>query len=196
MTTQYLTDTRSTASPAIAPILTERWSPRGFDAAHTIEREDLLSIIEAARWTPSAANTQPWQFIAARRGTPEFQAIAGTLTGFNQVWAPRASALIVFLSAPQRARKMPRWAEYDLGQAAAHATVQAEHLGLGVHQMGGFSADAIQTAFQLPTEVTPVTVMAVGSHDPSDEVPGQIRERDSAPRARLPLAEVLVRPIG
>lgn len=196
MTTQYLADAPNTTSVSIAPILAERWSPRGFDELHTIDRDELLSIIEAARWTPSAGNTQPWQFIAARRGTPEFDAIVGTLAGFNQVWAPRASALIVFVSAPARAGKMPRWAEYDLGQAAAHATIQAEHLGLRVHQMGGFSAEAIRTAFHLPRDVTPVSLMAIGSHDFSDEVPSAIRERDAGQRTRLPLTELLVRPIG
>lgn len=189
------TETRNTTELPIAPMLAERWSPRGFDANHDIGREDLLSIVEAARWAPSAGNTQPWQFIAARRGTPEFDTILDSLAGFNQVWAPRSSALIVFASMPGRAAKMPRWAEYDLGQAAAHATIQAEHLGLRAHQMGGFSVEAIRAAFHLPHDVTPVSLMAIGSHDFSGEVPSEIRDRDAAQRTRLPLTELLVRPI-
>ena len=84
MTLPTLTDVRNRTDVAIAPLLAERWSPRGFDADHQIDRDDLLSIVEAARWAPSAGNTQPWAFIAARRGTAEFDSIVTALAGFNQ----------------------------------------------------------------------------------------------------------------
>lgn len=190
--TTSLTEARNATDLPIARILTERWSPRGFDAEHVIELEDLHSILEAARWAPSAGNTQPWAFIAARRGTPEFKAILDSLAGFNSAWTPAASALIVFAVVPERGGRMTRWVEYDLGQAAAHATMQASHLELDVHQMGGFDAAAIADAFKLPEGVTPLTVMAVGRHDSSDRVAADIRQRDAAERGRLPLAELLI----
>ena len=142
MTLPTLTDVRNRTDVAIAPLLAERWSPRGFDADHQIDRDDLLSIVEAARWAPSAGNTQPWAFIAARRGTAEFDSIVTALAGFNQAWTPAASALIVFAAVPERAGKMAAWVDYDLGQAAAHATMQVEYLGLRAHQMGGPSASS------------------------------------------------------
>ena len=87
----------------IAPLLAQRWSPRGFDADHVINSDELVCIVEAARWAPSAGNTQPWAFAAARRGTEAFAAIHATLAGFNQVWTPAASALLVFAVVPERA---------------------------------------------------------------------------------------------
>lgn len=186
------TSVRNATDTTIAPQLAERWSPRGFDATHTIEREDLLSVVEAARWAPSAGNTQPWAFVAARRGTPAFEAIQGALAGFNQIWAPAASALLVFAVVPERAGRMQAFSAYDLGQAAAHATVQVEHLGLNAHQMGGFDRDALHAALSLPEGVQPVTVMAIGRHDDSDAVAPEIRERDAAARTRLALDDVLV----
>lgn len=183
---------RNATDLPIAPRLAERWSPRGFDATHTIEREDLLSVVEAARWAPSAGNTQPWAFVAARRGTAAFDAIRGTLAGFNQNWTPAASALIVFAVVPERAGRMQAYTAYDLGQAAAHATAQVEHLGLNAHQMGGFDREALHAALGLPEGVQPMTVMAIGRHDDSDAVAPEIRERDAAPRTRLGLDDVLL----
>lgn len=190
--TPAATATRNATDLPIAPLLAERWSPRGFDADHVIDRDELASIVEAARWAPSAGNTQPWAFAAARRGTEAFAAIHATLAGFNQVWTPAASALLVFAVVPERAGRMTAFTEYDLGQAAAHATAQVEHLGLNAHQMGGFDADALRTALDLPEGVRPLVVMAVGRHDDSDAVAPPVRERDAAARSRLPLAEVLL----
>lgn len=190
--TPTATALRNATDLPIAPMLAERWSPRGFDATHTLDREDLLSVVEAARWAPSAGNTQPWAFVAARRGTPAFDAILGTLSGFNQAWVPNASALIVFASVPERAGRMQAYTAYDLGQAAAHATMQVEHLGLNAHQMGGFDRDAVRQVLALPEGVQPLTLMAIGRHDDSDAVDASIRERDVAARTRLGLDEVLV----
>lgn len=193
MTTPTLTVSQP-ADVAIAPLLAARWSPRAFDADHQIDRDDLLSIVEAARWAPSAGNTQPWAFVAVRRGTTEFDSIVESLTGFNRAWTPRASALIVFAVVPERAGKMTAWVDYDLGQAAAYATMQAEHLGLRAHQMGGFDPEAIRDAFELPAGVIAKTVMAIGKHDSSEDVAPEIRRRDAGERDRLPLTELLIRP--
>lgn len=187
---------RNPSTQPLAPHLADRWSPRGFDAQHEISVDELTSIIEAAQWSPSSSNTQPWHFLPARRGSDDFEAITGALRGFNQVWVPRASALIVLAAETERDGTPLRFAEYDLGQAAAHATMQAEHLGLRVHQMGGFFPERIAESFALPETIRPVALMAIGAHDSSDEMPDAIRERDAQPRTRRPLAEVLLRPIS
>ena len=56
-----------TATP-IHPVLANRRSPRSFDASATISKEDLLAILESARWAPSANNFQPWRFHVGVRG--------------------------------------------------------------------------------------------------------------------------------
>ncbi|MGO2112298.1 MAG: nitroreductase family protein [Pseudoclavibacter sp.] len=190
-----LTARNDTTHP-IAPALADRWSPRGFDSAHEVSTDDLRSVLEAARWSPSSGNSQPWAFAAGVRGSEAFDAIAATLTGFNTVWAPRCSALIAFVACTERDGTTFRWAEYDLGQAAAHATVQAEHLGLNVHQMGGFDADALRSALELDATQVPMAVMALGAHDSSDEVPEEVRERDARERSRRDLDELLLRPLA
>ena len=47
-------------------MIAERWSPYAFEP-RAIEREKLLSCLEAARWAPSSYNEQPWTFILAER---------------------------------------------------------------------------------------------------------------------------------
>lgn len=53
----------------IHPQFTDRWSPRAF-TGENIPQDTLLSFFEAARWAPSAYNSQPWRFLYARRDTP------------------------------------------------------------------------------------------------------------------------------
>jgi nitroreductase len=74
-----------------------RWSPRAF-ADEPIAEAQLLSLLEAARWAPSGYNAQPWRFIWARRGTPEWAPLFATLSAYNQGWAQRASALVLVVS--------------------------------------------------------------------------------------------------
>ncbi|MEI7443163.1 MAG: nitroreductase family protein, partial [Actinomycetes bacterium] len=40
-------------SAPLAELIRDRWSPRSFDPTHEISDQDLLSILEAARWAPS-----------------------------------------------------------------------------------------------------------------------------------------------
>lgn len=187
-----ITRTAETSTP-IHEVLAERWSPRSFDPDAPLDERKLTAALEAARWSPSAANTQPWRFIVARRGAAAFDAVAGQLMGFNSVWATSAQALIVGVAVMRKADGSPmRWAEYDLGQAFAHLSVQAHHDGLHVHQMGGFEADGIRDAFGLGEELEPVSVAAIGVLGSPDALPDPLREREVAPRTRLPLDDLLL----
>jgi len=81
----------------IDPIFLERWSPRAFDGAQMPEA-DLLTLFEAARWAPSAFNSQPWRFLYSLRGDENWARFQSLLIPWNQGWAHSASALIYILS--------------------------------------------------------------------------------------------------
>ena len=82
-----MSKTAITAAP-IAPVLADRWSPRAYDASYEIASHDLLSVLEAGRWAPSANNMQPWFFSVAKRGDDLWNQInAEALEGFNAAWA-------------------------------------------------------------------------------------------------------------
>lgn len=184
--------TAQTSTP-INEVLANRFSPRAYDSDVAVDETKLVAALEAARWSPSAANTQPWRFIVARRGTPEFDTIVANLMGFNQVWAVNAGALIVGLAENVNAEGQPmRWAQYDLGQALAHFSVQAHHDGLHVHQMGGFEVDGIRSAFGVEDRFEPISITAVGLLGDVETLPENTRDRERAPRTRRPLDEILI----
>ncbi|MBO1738095.1 nitroreductase family protein [Leifsonia sp. TF02-11] len=186
------TRTADTSLPLL-PVLAERWSPRAFDTEAVIDETKLTAALEAARWSPSANNSQPWRFIVARRGTAAFDTIVANLMGFNQVWAGAAGALVVALAeVVDTEGNERRWATYDVGQAVAHFSVQAHHEGLHTHQMGGFDAEGLRAAFDLDQRFAPVSVTAVGMLGDVDALPAPLRERELAPRTRNALDDLLV----
>lgn len=186
------------AAQTTAPVidtLAERWSPRAFDADHSFPEGALRGILEAARWAPSASNTQPWRFIVARRGGESFSRITETLAGFNTQWAGAAAALIVNIAelSDAEGNEQP-WAVYDLGQAVAHLSVQAQAEGFHTHQMGGFDREAIRRAFNLDERQNPISITAIGALGSADQLPEPLREREVAPRSRIAVEDlVLVR---
>ncbi|WP_295014515.1 nitroreductase family protein [uncultured Microbacterium sp.] len=191
MSTPALDRTAVTEAP-ILDVLAERWSTRIFDAQATIDEAALSSALEAARWAPTAANTQPWRVIVARRGSEQHATIVASLAGFNAAWAGDAAALVVFVAETTRDDQPMPWALYDTGQAAAHFTVQAHADGLSTHQMGGFDRDAISAAFGLGDAFTPISVMAVGELGDIRTASEELQQRENAPRTRRPIAESLI----
>ena len=190
--TDTVTRTAHTSLPLL-PVLAERWSPRAFDTEAVIDEAKLTAALEAARWSPSANNSQPWRFIVARRGTAAFDTIVANLMGFNQVWAGAAGALVVALAEVVDAEgNERRWATYDVGQAVAHFSVQAHHEGLHTHQMGGFDPAGLRAAFDLDERFAPVSVTAVGMLGDVDALPEPLRQRELAPRTRNALDDLLV----
>lgn len=192
MTIPLLNRSAETDAPVL-DILADRWSPRAFAAEETIDETRLASALEAARWAPSANNTQPWRFVVARRGTPAHARIHDALVGFNQAWAGDAAVLIVAVAETAAADgRAQGFAAYDLGQAVAHLSVQAHHDGLHVHQMGGFDRDVLRGAFDLEVRFEPLTVIALGPIGDPSTLPEVLQQREAAPRERRPLTESLI----
>ncbi|MHA7144587.1 nitroreductase family protein [Arthrobacter sp. TmT3-37] len=189
MTTTRIADT----SVPITSELAGRWSPRSFDPEATITEPQLDALLEAARWAPSASNNQPRRFIVARRGTHAFETIVSALVGFNAAWAHNASVLVVGIAETSSVEGDLRpYAEYDLGQAIAHLSVQAQAEGLATHQMAGVEWDRVVAAFDLADNLKPLTITAVGTVDEAGKLPGALAERETAPRTRLPLDELVL----
>jgi len=176
----------------IHPLLAERWSTRSF-ADQSIPPEVLGSLMEAARWSPSSSNNQPWRFVVtSREETDDFAAMVKVLGESNQKWAYRASLLLVGIAAKLTPRGTPNaYGWYDLGQSVAHLSIQATALGLHLRQMGGFDKDQARTLLQIPDDFDPVVAIAIGYQSTSDHLPADIQERELAPRVRQPLSEML-----
>ena len=182
-----------TAAP-IAPVLAERWSPRSFNRDYLLTQHEALSILEAGRWAPSSNNLQPWRFAYISKTDELHGAICEKgLTGFNQSWAPNASALIVVAVQVNTADgKENTGRKYDAGLAASMMVVQAQELGLHTHQIGGLVREEILELLKLDSNYEILTVIAVGKVAPAEELEGPAFEREVAPRVRLELDEIML----
>jgi nitroreductase len=182
-----------TAAP-IAPVLAERWSPRSFNKDYLLTQHEALSILEAGRWAPSANNLQPWRFAYISKTDELHGAICEIgLTGFNQSWAPNASALIVVAVQVNTADgKENTGRKYDAGLAASMMVVQAQELGLHTHHIGGLVREEILELLKLDSNYEILTVIAVGKVAPAEELEGPAFEREVAPRVRLELDEIML----
>jgi nitroreductase len=176
------------AVPKLHPLLAERRSPWAFDQDADVTDAQLAALLEAARWSASSGNTQPWRFLVGRRGEPVFEKIYGTLRPRNRTWAGSAGVLLLTVYDDGGDRPL-RHAEYDLGQAVAHLSIQAGHEGLVVHQMGGFDPEAARSAFGIPAGFEPVSVVAIGHPGDPATLPEDLAARQARPRTRRPLRE-------
>lgn len=136
---------------AIADVIARRWSPRAMNPTKPVSREQLLALLEAARWAPSCYGDQPWRYLVWDRfGDPVgWQRAFECLAEGNQVWVKNAALLLLSVAAPnfQHNGKLNRFAQHDTGAASANLALQATALGLALHQMG-IRRRSGQVAFQ------------------------------------------------
>jgi nitroreductase len=171
-----------------------RWSARSF-ADREVSTADLVRVFEAARWSASAYNEQPWRFLVGARGSETYKKIFSTLIGFNQSWAAAAPVLILGAASSIFSHNgTPNaYALYDLGAAAGALTLQASALSLRTHSMAGFDHDAARQVFQIPDEYLLGAVIALGYQgEPSALSQPQLLSMEIAPRTRKPLSEIVL----
>lgn len=175
-------------------LIASRWSPYGF-SDRAVSTDELRSLFEAARWAPSSYNEQPWRWIlAARDQDPDGHAkLLSCLVEGNQGWAKAAPVLALGVVSTQFSRngKPNKAAQHDLGLAAGNLTLEATARGLVVHQMIGIEPEAARTTFGIPAGFEAFTGLAIGYAGDPATLPEALQQRDTAPRSRKPLAELL-----
>ena len=175
----------------IAYLMAHRWSPYAF-ADRPVSDEDLRSLFEAARWSASSYNEQPWSYIVATKADPAaHEAVLSCLNEANRAWAGAAPVLAIGCASLRHARDGRRndAAEHDLGAASAAMALQATAMGMHVHQMIGILPDRAREAFRVPEGVLPFTGLAIGYLGDPASLPEHLRPRDLTPKGRRPLAE-------
>jgi nitroreductase len=181
-----------TAVPVNEVIATRR-SPRSLDASVAMSDTDLVAILEAARWAPSAFNGQPWRFFVGKQGDTTYSQILSSLVEFNQGWAKNASALILVAAKPTRDDgSIHGDYQFDCGLAVAQLVIETHDRGLVAHQMTGFDKDKARTNLEMVSELVPVVVIAIGKQDAPEKLPAAMAEREVAPRGRKPLEELVI----
>ncbi|MFT4082628.1 MAG: nitroreductase family protein [Nocardioides sp.] len=175
--------------------LRDRWSVSVFEPTHTLDDTEIELLLRAAQWAPSAGNGQPWGYLVAPRGSATHDVLLAHLSRGNSGWVPRASAVFITVAqtAPDPDGNGPKWptySYYDLGQSAAHLTIQAAAMGLAAHQFAGFDHAAVGEALGVPEWWQVMTGIAVGVHGDPASVDPVDAEREQRERIRKPLTEI------
>ncbi len=139
----------------VAPLFVERWSPRAFEKV-AIEGDVLKRIFDAARWSPSCFNAQPWRFYTSTENS--FAEFLDLLVEGNQGWA-KDTSVIGFLVAEKNFEhngKPNAFAQFDSGAAWMGMTLQARMEGLYTHGMGGIHADKAADYLGIDTDTQEV----------------------------------------
>ncbi len=187
------------ASPdyPIHNLISQRWSPYAF-SKRLIPSRDLASIFEAARWSASSFNEQPWRYIVSSRDQSEdFEKILSCLLAGNQMWAKDASTLALGCTRTRFSRndRPNRVAQHDLGQASANLSLEATSRGVSVHQMAGILPDKAREIFAIPDEFEVVTGLALGYWNGPDTGAAELKARDERSRNRRPQGDFVFGPV-
>ena len=182
----------------IDPLFLERWSPRAFDGSD-LPDQDLASIFEAARWAPSAFNSQPWRFLYAKRGDSDWARFLSLLIPWNQGWAHSASVLVYILSdslpftdKETGAPATSRTHGFDTGAAWVSLALQATRMGYHAHGMSGIQHDLARAELAIPERYRIEAACAIGRIGDPATLDEKLRARE-LPSGRKPIEEFVFR---
>lgn len=176
-------------------LIEKRWNPRAF-SEQMLSPEQALTLLEAARWSASCNNEQPWRFIWSLRDSSElYNKLFDCLMPGNQGWAAAAPFLMLTLVQTEftATGKPNRWAAHDLGLAIGNLTTQATAMDLYVHNMGGFSVEKAREHFSLPENLEPMTMIVIGHLGEPGMLSEYNQKRELELQQRKPLAELILK---
>lgn len=162
-------------------IAKSRYSVRSY-SDKKVEQEKLDKILLAAHVAPTAANLQPVRLIAVQND----EGLNKIGKAANIYSAPLA---IIVCSEHNKAWTRPfdgkQTVDIDASILTDHMMLEATELGLGTVWICYFKADIIKREFNLPNNLEPINILAVGY---SNELPAD-PERHST--QRIPLSNLV-----
>jgi len=173
--------------------LRNRMSPIVFDEKD-FEKEKLPTLVEAARWAPSCSNNQSWNYVFVNKKDTTRMALEDALSRGN-AWAKKAPYLVAVAADPDQDCKdngLPFYA-YNAGLSVMCMTIEAEHLGLRVHQMAGWDEQKVKQALRYPSNFRVIVIFALGYEANIKSIWATLDERTrnkiAKPRERKPPSE-------
>ena len=113
-------------NPVLAAIRGRRSIRRFTD--DPVERDDLLTILDAGRWAPSGLNNQPWRFLAVTRDDPRHEKLA-LCTKYDHI--VRRSAVCVAVLLERDAMYSEMKDHQGAGACVQNMLLAAHAIGLG-----------------------------------------------------------------
>lgn len=166
---------RNALSPLMECILKRR-SVRTY-SDRPVEEEKIGAVLEAARWAPSACNTQCWRFVVVRE-RQKIEALARKGLGgiVPNRWARKAPVIMaacadltLFTHRIGGGLKGIEYHMLDLGCAVEHLVLRAVELGLGSCWIGWFKQKAIREILRIPSRVRIAALVSIGYPAPEKE---------------------------
>jgi nitroreductase len=181
-------DARDT-STGLDQLFIQRWSPRAFQKTK-IDDSTMHRIMDAARWSPSCFNAQPWRFYTSTDHT--FDDFLNLLVEGNQGWA-KDTAVIGFVVAEKNFEhngKTNDYSAFDSGAAWMSMTLQARMEGLYTHGMGGIKAAQAAEYLGIDTDNADVLMgFTIGKLADLSQLDEEQRENET-PNSRKDLSEI------
>jgi nitroreductase len=169
------------AMDAIRPLLRVR-NVRGF-TDEPVRADALAAIADAARWSGSSQNSQPWRFITITSAEP-LRALAALATQARGLSTARYAIAIAMPSIPGRGISLA----YDEGRAAERMLIAARLLDLdaGISWLPEVARERAGQLLGLPEDRSVRTIVAVGH---ASDAASQPKSRPGD--ARLPREDVV-----
>ncbi len=163
----------------IEDLIWHRFSPRAL-SGEALNEEAVLTLLEAARFAPSAFNEQPWRFIYSLQNDKAWTDILDSLVDFNKSWAKKSGAFLIVLSKNNFSHnnKINHTAQLDTGAAWQNLALQARALGLVAHGMSGFDYDKIREKFSISDEFTVIAIIALGFPGDINNLESDLKEKE------------------
>ncbi len=179
------------ADHPVDDLFVDRWSPRAM-TGEEIPEEDLMTILEAARWAPSSYNNQPWRILFARRGSEHWPLFSNLLVPTNKVWVSNAAVLLLFVAKTtfDHNGKPSTTHSFDTGAAWENLALQGFTMGYVVHGMQGFDYDRARSILNIPDEFRIEAMVAIGKPGDKESLPGELQARES-PNDRRKLEQTI-----
>lgn len=178
-------------SDLLHPAFSERRSTRSF-TDEAVTDDEIAAIFEAARWSASWMNNQPWYYLYETDG-PDRQAFLDVFLESNRDWARRAPLVGLVLARTELGDFMDRTRDFDVGMATAAMVHQAHLLGLSTHLLGGIDLDAAHELTGTDPDTTKIICgFVIGHGGDGSELPEKLRERET-PSDRKPVSAFAVR---
>src|SRR5688500_7115316 len=115
-------DRKAHTSVPIDELLAKRWSPRAYDRRRQVSREQLASLLEAARWAPSCNGDQPVRYLIwdRERDAQGWQKAFDCLSENNRKWVKNVPVLMLSCAGSifGHTGKPNRYGPHDTGAAS------------------------------------------------------------------------------
>ncbi len=142
----------------------ERRSIRAFTDGKVSEK-DVERLIDAARWAPSAGNTQPLELVVIKDKEMKRKLSEAAL---NQTFIQKAPVVIVVCADLNRSsrgygsRGERLYSLQDTAAATENILLAAQELGLATCWVGAFRDKEVAKAVKAPKNMKPVAIVPVG----------------------------------